>query len=127
MGGCTIVLSASSQVGARVIQRACAICGKPSPKPYCAEHEPKPWATSKRKARVTLSGSREQARRQRVLDRYLHCCHVCGRGGADQVDHVIPLAEGGVDDETNLAPIHAEPCHRQKTARESARARVRAR
>lgn len=46
-------------------------------------------------------------------------CHVCGKPGATQVDHVIPLAHGGPDDDTNLAPIHAEPCHREKTRREA--------
>jgi 5-methylcytosine-specific restriction protein A len=50
------------------------------------------------------------------------CCHICGRKDATQVDHVIPLAEGGPDDETNLAPIH-EDCHRAKTQAEARRAR----
>jgi 5-methylcytosine-specific restriction protein A len=90
---------------------------------YCDEHKPMPWATSTRKARITLSGSAEQARRRRVLDGYLHCCHVCGKTGADEVDHVIALAEGGADEEWNLAPIHADPCHREKSQREAVRAR----
>ena len=105
------------------VLRACAVCAKPSAIGYCPEHEPKPWASSKRKSRLTLSGSKEQARRKRVLARYLDTCHVCGRRGADQVDHVVPLAEGGPDDESNCAPIHAEPCHREKTAEEARRAR----
>jgi len=46
------------------------------------------------------------------------CCHLCGRKGATQVDHVVPLAEGGADDESNLAPIH-DDCHAQKTAAEA--------
>jgi hypothetical protein len=29
------------------------------------------------------------------------------------------LAQGGVDDETNLRPIHADPCHSRKTQIES--------
>lgn len=106
------------------VLRACAVCAKPSPEPYCAAHKPKPWATSRRKSRLTLSGSKEQARRRRILYRYLGTCHICGKQGADQVDHVVPLAEGGADDELNLAPIHSEPCHRQKTAAEAKRARA---
>jgi 5-methylcytosine-specific restriction endonuclease McrA len=51
-------------------------------------------------------------------------CHVCDRPGADQVDHVVPLAEGGADEDWNLAPIHSEPCHRRKTAAEAKRARA---
>jgi 5-methylcytosine-specific restriction enzyme A len=107
-----------------VIERACVKCGKPGAESYSLDHRPKPWATSRRKSRVTLSGGAEQARRRRILDRYLGCCHVCGKVGADQVDHVIPLAEGGADDEANLAPIHGEPCHRDKTQDEARRARV---
>jgi 5-methylcytosine-specific restriction endonuclease McrA len=52
-----------------------------------------------------------------------HICHVCDRPGADQVDHVVPLAQGGADEEWNLAPIHAEPCHRNKTQAEARGAR----
>jgi hypothetical protein len=43
------------------------------------------------------------------------------------VDHVQPLAEGGADEEWNLAPVHGSgsglPCHLNKTAAEAARAR----
>ena len=106
------------------VLRACVTCGKPSPESYCSAHKPKPWATSTRRDHVKLSGSAEQARAKRILERYLGCCHACGRVGADQIDHVVPLAEGGVDEEWNLAPIHAEPCHRDKTATEARRARM---
>ena len=105
------------------ILRACVTCGRPSPEGHCAQHKPKPWATSQRRDRTRLSGWEEQRRAKRTLERYLYCCHYCGRKGADQVDHVVPLAEGGADEEWNLAPIHAEPCHRDKTAAESRRAR----
>jgi 5-methylcytosine-specific restriction endonuclease McrA len=106
------------------ILRACIVCAKPTPENYCPEHKPKPWSTSTRRDKVTLSGSAEQARRKRILERYLYCCHVCGKVGADQVDHRISLGEGGADEDWNLAPIHAEPCHREKTAAEARRARA---
>src|SRR5829696_4387684 len=105
------------------VLRACVTCGIPSTGNYCPDHEPKPWATSRRKARVKVSGWEEQRRARRVLARYLGACHWCGHKGATQVDHVVPLADGGPDDETNLAPIHAD-CHRTKTQAEARRARA---
>ena len=109
-----------------MILRSCVEpgCGQPSSEGRCPEHRRKAWETSDRRYRLKLSGGAEQARRKRILERYLYCCHVCGQKGADEVDHVVPLAEGGVDTEDNLAPIHREPCHREKTAAESRRARA---
>jgi 5-methylcytosine-specific restriction enzyme A len=106
------------------VLRACVRCGKPSSESYCPEHKPVPWATSTRRQRVKLSGSAEQARAKCILERFLYACHWCGNGGADEVDHVVALGEGGSDEESNLAPIHAE-CHRQKTQEEAQRARER--
>ena len=57
--------------------------------------------------------------RRKVL-RKSELCHVCRRPGADEVDHVVPRAAGGSHELSNLAPIHKEPCHRLKTAKESA-------
>lgn len=111
-----------------MIQRACVTCGKPGPTSYCPEHEPKAWATSDRASRQTISGSANQKRRRRILEELLYCCHVCGQvGNAEdlEVDHVIPLGEGGADEDHNLAPIHKD-CHREKTAAEAGRARDRA-
>jgi HNH endonuclease. len=46
-------------------------------------------------------------------------CHMCGgriqAGQAWDVSHVIPLALGGADDETNWRPAHRK-CHRDHTA-----------
>ena len=47
-------------------------------------------------------------------------CHCC-QGKIDvgqlwHLDHVIPLALGGDDAESNLAPAHAKTCHGAKTA-----------
>jgi 5-methylcytosine-specific restriction protein A len=40
-------------------------------------------------------------------------------------DHVVPLAEGGRDEETNVQAICMD-CHREKTERESQRGKQRA-
>ena len=98
-------------------------CGKPSPSSYCADHTPKPWTGSRRRKRLSVSGWEEQRRAKRVMKRYLGTCYICG-GPADAVDHVIPLAEGGVDSEVNLRPI-CEADHKLKTAEEAKRARQR--
>jgi 5-methylcytosine-specific restriction enzyme A len=106
------------------VMRACVRCGIPSKGSYCPEHKPQPWENSRRRQRVTVSGWEEQRRAKRVLARFLFACHWCGRSNpqADQVDHVVPLAEGGADDESNLAPIH-DHCHVEKTQAEAKRAR----
>jgi 5-methylcytosine-specific restriction endonuclease McrA len=55
--------------------------------------------------------------RLRVLTRDQGRCQLCGHLGADQVDHVIEVSDGGTNDETNLRAVHDNPCHRAKTAR----------
>lgn len=50
-------------------------------------------------------------------------CHLCGlkiNGKGWDVEHVIPLALGGADDETNMRPAHKE-CHAPKTAEDFGR------
>lgn len=46
-------------------------------------------------------------------------CPLCGQklGALDGLDwdHIVPLALGGADDETNLVAVH-RPCHRLKTS-----------
>jgi len=74
------------------------------------------WLGSTRRARLPGDWP---ARCAAVYARDGRVCHACGLDGADQVDHV----ERGDDHSlTNLAPIHDDPCHRAKTAREGAAA-----
>lgn len=63
--------------------------------------------------------------RARVMRNHACVCHVCGRPGADEVDHVVNVKRwlderrpGSPHDESNLRPIHSVPCHAAKTARE---------
>jgi 5-methylcytosine-specific restriction endonuclease McrA len=86
------------------------------------------WDSSGRKDRLRQAGTSgwdEGAAAKRIMAMHAGICHVCGQSGADQVDHVIPLCEGGLDEDTNKAPIHSTPCHVQKTAAEAGRARGR--
>ena len=64
-------------------------------------------------------------KRDRVLSRDGHLCQPCRRSRrlrlATQVDHIIGLAEGGTDHESNLQAI-CDDCHERKTQREAKRA-----
>lgn len=46
-------------------------------------------------------------------------CHICGGkigpGEGWDLEHVLPLAMGGADDETNCRPAHRK-CHQTKTS-----------
>lgn len=59
-----------------------------------------------------------RARRTRVMRRDRGICYLCGQSGADTVDHVTPVSQGGTHDETNLKAAHRHPCHAAKTERE---------
>ena len=102
------------------------VCPEPGcPNLDCEEHRREPWRGSEERKQGRLTGAPERARRARIMYAHRGVCHVCHLPGADQIDHITPLAWGGADDESNLAPIHAEPCHKAKTARESAEGRRR--
>ncbi|WP_434091250.1 HNH endonuclease [Pseudomonas putida] len=55
-------------------------------------------------------------------DNYLCQCGECKRigrlRGADEVDHIVPVAMGGTDAEGNLQAINHE-CHKVKTLRDA--------
>lgn len=70
------------------------------------------WSTSNRATRLPWSWS---VLRATVLRRDNGICHVCGKHGADQVDHLTPGDNHSLD---NLATIHSDPCHRQKSSSE---------
>lgn len=70
-----------------------------------------------------MTGKRLQQRRQRVLGRQPLCvdCLALGRvTAAQELDHEVPLWEGGADTEANSTP-RCVPCHKAKTALEAAR------
>lgn len=45
-------------------------------------------------------------RNKMLIKKRAGICHICGHPGADAVDHVIPLARGGLDVPSNKAPAH---------------------
>jgi 5-methylcytosine-specific restriction protein A len=62
--------------------------------------------------------------RPAVFALYGDKCHWCGLGGSDGVDHLEPGDDHSL---RNLRPIHDDPCHRQKSAREGVEARAKRR
>lgn len=76
-----------------------------------------PGATPRQRGRAWMT------RRDSWLSKHPLCCH-CEQAGrvslANEVDHIIPLWDGGADDETNFQSL-CGPCHKTKTAGEAAR------
>lgn len=82
----------------------------------------------------TYNELRPAAQRSRLWPRELGECAGCGRFCPErpksgyrtwQCDHVVPLVDGGPNDDANLQLL-CDPCHKAKTAREArARAAVR--
>lgn len=66
--------------------------------------------------------------RSNILHRDGHLCQPCWRRGdltlAKEVDHIVPVFEGGTDAEFNLQSI-CKDCHGVKTQAEATRARMR--
>lgn len=61
--------------------------------------------------------------RERILLRDQYTCRGCGVVTHElEVDHIINVAEGGSDDDSNLQSL-CIPCHQAKTATEAARGR----
>lgn len=79
-------------------------------KSRCGRRRDYPPMTSRRHLSATA--------RQRIFDAADGLCHICGLsvfGKRWEVEHRIPLALGGADDESNMSPAHKD-CHGEKTA-----------
>jgi 5-methylcytosine-specific restriction protein A len=87
----------------------------------CHTHQRPAWeGRPSSTARYGISGSAQQTLHQSILERDGRICYVCHLPGADTVDHVIPIWKGGAKvDPSNLAAIHADPCHAEKTIAEN--------
>lgn len=85
------------------------------------------WRTTKTYGMTTTQrgyGAQWRKIRNAVMTRDNYLCQVCKSRGyltpANEVDHVVPKAEGGGDDIGNLQAI-CRKCHSEKTACESRR------
>ena len=84
-----------------------------------------PLKTSNIRKRVT------PLMQKRVAARYGFKCAICGLPFTDsslwEVDHIVPLSTArtaadvaGLNDISNLQPVHRSPCHQIKTSRDAA-------
>lgn len=102
-------------------------------KPLLSTGGPKPKQAGWLSQHTTSAASRgygwpwqQAVKRIRARDHDL--CQACIRKGAGYigqygaVDHKVPKTEGGSDDDSNLEVL-CDPCHADKTAAESMRAR----
>lgn len=97
---------------------------------YCAAHQSDRKrfnADDRPSASQRGYGAAWRKLRDQVMRRDNGLCQVCQRAGritaAAQVDHIVPKAEGGTDDEGNLQAI-CKRCHQIKTGREGAIGKV---
>lgn len=72
----------------------------------------------RRKTRQELGyGKYWQSTRKYILERDAYVCQHCGKPNSNQVDHIIPKAQGGTDAPENLQTLCIS-CHSKKTAHE---------
>jgi len=95
--------------------RACPTCGQPG----CTRHRRISWRSSTTPDRIR--GRQLQRSRLALLVAQPFCA--CGHLATIR-DHIVPLAEGGPDDDSNVQPLCAA-CHDAKTQREALRGRTR--
>lgn len=99
--------------------RLCPTCRTLITSQRCPTCTPAPWANSKRSG-----GSRAWRRLRRVVfNEQGGMCAVPGCPDlADQLDHIVPVSEGGTDERSNVQALCLDH-HTEKTQQEAARAR----
>ena len=94
----------------------------------CTNHQSSGWQDRRRHQdnrtttqRLGISEHQWSELKTTIMGQHQGICYICGKPGATEVDHKLAVALGGAKtDPNNLAPIHAEPCHADKTKRELA-------
>ena len=65
----------------------------------------KPYREMTRHERDARNSGRWKTMRRQILDAS-DICWICGHHGADTIDHIVPLAQGGANEPWNLRPAH---------------------
>jgi len=90
---------------------------------HCTEHQVEAWRTRDRPQVKRVRGRELQRRRARLFAAHPWCVRCMPKGVRTRAtirDHKIPLAEGGLDDETNVQGL-CQSCSDTKTRDESTR------
>lgn len=94
---------------------------------FCPAHAKAEDQRYRRHQRDPKINKRYDHRWRKVRNAYIQAhplCEHCQENGhvtpAQEVDHIIPLEQGGTHDEANLQAL-CKPCHSSKTAREDDR------
>ena len=89
------------------------------------QHGRAPTATLPTAQASADMGAEWRAKRGQVLSRDKCICGICGKPGANEVDHITPKSSGGSDDLTNLRAVH-KACHQRKSSSEGGKAQAEA-
>lgn len=94
---------------------SCVECGTPIiGGPYCEAHKPRPRESSRASYRAGYRDPNYHREKQAALTRAKGACERCGSGGRLEVDHIVPLRDGGANTRANLQVL-CQPCHKAKT------------
>lgn len=99
-------------------------CAHPKcPNLNCQVHQVAPWRTADRPIVTRIRGRELQRRREALFRKNKRCVHCTDMGKqtlATIRDHIIPLVEGGTEDESNTQGLCVD-CSDRKTETESLR------
>jgi 5-methylcytosine-specific restriction protein A len=86
----------------------------------CDDCQPQPWhGRPSPQQRYGMSSGTMRALKRQVMARDNGCCYICGREGAEELEHKTPISQGGAPrDLNNLGVVHAD-CHRIKSRQEA--------
>lgn len=93
--------------------KTCIVCGAPARGPRCKPHEKQHQAQRNRSEarRPYFDPAYERAKKALLAGNPV--CALCSQPGADTLDHIKPLSQGGRNHIDNLQPAH-RACNSKK-------------